>query len=182
MIKKPVLYFLITLASVIVSTALLLLPEPAAGYIAWFCPVLFFAVLSGICCGFFPALLVGALPPFLAYFVQKFALPGSDLLFYVPMAVYAVSGMTAAFVYAALHTSIGASVSAILAGRLVLGTANLIIYHLNGRTYTLMMFVRDAFLKEFSGLMLVLIIIPLLIQLFRRWGIMKLLRSEKPLL
>ena len=182
MIKKPVLHFLITFASIIVSTALLLLPKPAAVYVSWCCPALFFAVLVGICCGFFPALLTGAFPPFLAFLVQKFALPSGDLLFYVPMAVYAVSGMTAACVYSALRTSIGAAVSAILAGRFVLGTANLVLYHLDGKTYTLRMFVTDGFLSVFSGLMLVLIMIPVLILLFRRRGIMKLLRNEKEIL
>ncbi len=178
MIKRPVLHFVITLASIIVSTALLLLPEPPAVYVAWLCPVLFFSVLTGICCGFFPALLTGILPPFFAYLVQKFALPGADPSFYVPMAVYAVSGITAAIVYRMLNSSIGASVSAVLAGRFVLGTANLVIYFLRGRTYTFRMFLYDGFLSVFSGLMLVLLI-PILILLFRRRGIMKLLRGER---
>ena len=179
MIKKPVLHFVITMASIILSTALLLLPEPLAAYVAWFCPVLFFSVLTGICCGAVPAFLTGALPPFLAFLVQKFALPGPDFSFYVPMAVCAVSGVMAAVIFRTLNTSIGAVVSAVLSGRFVLGTANLVIWYLRGETYTLRMFFNDGFLSVFAGLLLVLVLIPVLILLFRRRGIMKLLRPGK---
>ncbi len=179
MIKKPVLHFLITLASIVVSTALLLLPEPPAVYVSWLCPVLFFSVITGICCGVVPALLTGLLPPFLSYLVQKFALPGADLSFYVPMAVYAVSGITAAVIFRTLNTSIGASVAAVLSGRFVLGTANLVLYYLRGETYTLRMFLYDGVFSVFSGLLLVLVLIPVLVLWFRRRGIMKLLRPGK---
>lgn len=179
MIKKRTLHLLITISSVIVSTALLLLPEPAAAYVSWLSPGLFFTVLTGIVCGFFPAVLVGALPPLLAFLVTNFSLPGKDWLFYVPMAVLAVSGLVSAGVYTALKTSFGASVSGILAGRFVLGVLNLVIYHLLGRTYTIGMFLRDGFVSVWAGLLLTAVFVPLLVVLFRRYGIMKLLRNEK---
>ncbi|MBR6321598.1 MAG: hypothetical protein IKR59_01900 [Lachnospiraceae bacterium] len=182
MIKKKTLHFLITVSSIIVSTALLMLPSPAAEYVAWFCPGLFLAVLCGICCGFFPALLVGLLPPFAAYLVRNFSLPGAEFALYVPMGVLAVSGIMAAIVYGTLHSSIGASVSAVLAGRLVLGIANLILYHVLGDTYTIRRFVTDGFVSVWAGLLAVVILIPIIILIFRRRGVMKLLRDEKPTL
>lgn len=182
MIKKKTLHFLITISSIIVSTALLMLPSPAAEYVAWFCPALFLTVFCGICCGFFPALLTGLLPHFLAYLVRNFSLPGADYTLYVTIGVLAVSGMMAAAVYAALHSSIGASVSAVLAGRLVLGSANLILYHVLGNTYTIRQFVSDGFVSVWAGLAAVAVLIPLIILIFRRRGIMKLLRDEKPTL
>ncbi len=182
MVKKRTLHFLITISSIIVTTALGLLPEPAARYVVWFCPGLFLSILSGILCGFFPALLVGALPPVLTFLVRYFSLEGFDYTIYVPMAVFAVSGVVSAAVYAVLGTSIGASVSGVLSGRLVLGVMNLVIYHLIGRTYTVRMFAEEGFIAVWAGLLLAILLIPLLIRMFRRYGIMKLLKNEKPAL
>ena len=179
MIKKRTLKFLITLASVIVLTALLILPAPAERYVALLCPGLFLSILTGITCGVFPAILTGMLPPVLAAVLRDFGLSGISWQILCDSAVNTLSGVMAAIVYYRLKTSVGAVISGILLGRIVFGVLFLVFRHLEGATYTLRQFAEDAFRNVWAGLLLSAVLIPVLIRVFRRYGLMKLLREEK---
>lgn len=164
----------ITIAGLCLALAMVLpfltgqIPQIGSALSPMHIPVL----LCGFLAGGFWGLLVGAAAPLL-----RFALFGMPPL--MPMGIamafeLATYGLIAGLVYRMLpgkpiHVYI-ALVIAMLAGRVVFGTAMYLLMKSAGNVYTMQMFLSAAFIKAVPGIILHLLLIPPIVLALKKSG------------
>ena len=145
------------------------------------CPMHIPALLCGFVCGWPWGLAVGFVSPLLR-----------SLLFGMPTAYTAAAmafelatyGFVAGFLYnrsrwqcvIALYRSI---IIAMLAGRLVWGVAEIIIFGLQGNSFTWQAFMAGAFINAIPGIIVQLVLIPALMVALNKTGLVKFKRAPR---
>ena len=138
--------------------------------------------LCGLICGWQYGVIVGLILPLtrsLFFFMPPF---------YVALAMtfeLATYGFVAGFLYSrarrqgivALYRSI---IIAMLAGRLVWGVAEIIIFGLQGNSFTWQAFMAGAFVNAVPGIIVQLVLIPAIMFALDKTGLIKFKRSEIP--
>ncbi len=177
MVKTASLHIVLTIMFILLGLAMPLLPAEYAAYAALFCPALFGTLLCSVLCGTVFGMITGAAVPVLSWLLYEESgfLPNTLAM---TLALIA-AGLTAGVIYRQLTTAIGAAVSGILAFGIVLAMTKVILYFRAGNYYTTDMFISEAVLAIWPGLVTGAIGIPLLTALFRKIGIMRVLRHEK---
>ena len=140
---------------------------------AMLCPMHIPVLLCGFICGWPWGLAVGAVAPLL-----RSLLFGMPTLFPTALAMtfeLAVYGFTAGWLYRRVQRSRGAVcialVTAMIAGRLVWGLAQLILLGLTGSAFTWKAFLAGAITNAIPGILLQLVLIPALVLALERAGL-----------
>ncbi len=135
------------------------IPEIGKTLLPMHIPVL----LCGMICGWQYGLTVGGVTPILRslIFSQPILYPTAVAMAF-ELATY---GIVAALLYRAFKKNLplslyGSLIGAMLAGRIVLGIANTILFAINGNTYTFALFLAGAFTNALPGIAVQLILIP----------------------
>jgi len=136
---------------------------------------LFVALFAGVFCGPVPGFLVGLLIPLGAGALQQ--------LDFIPDAAaaaasLAAAGLTSGIFYTKFKTGLGACIGGILLEVPVFALAKLVLCLMDSRSWSLGDFLDECIVSVHAGLVLPCIVIPLLILLFRKAGVMELLRGE----
>ena len=177
MIRKYVLKLILSLMFLALAVLSGIIPGPAGKTVGMFALPLVLAILAGILSGTLEGLSVGILAPLLIFLIRgdvdflREALPAIISL--------GTSGFFAGLVYARCMSAVGASVAAVLSGRITLAVSKLLIYYALGEPYTVLMYVREAFTGVWPGLLIALVLIPVIIFMLRKIGVMAILREER---
>lgn len=175
--KRGLIHLIATVFMLLVSMILLIIPGEVGTYIQMFLPVLFFSVLAGVSMNAVSGVLIGFLAPAILYLVLHKTSFRADVIY--QMISYAGAAFIAAIIYRIFKSSIGAAILAVLGSRILLLISRLIGHYVLTTSYTLFDYFEEAVKSCYPGLLLTLIIIPLLILLFRKRGLMKILRNEE---
>lgn len=154
-----------------------LVPAPYQAFVLLFSPALFLVMLSAILCGWFEAFLIGGAAPFAVWALYKAQALVPDTLCAALM--LSVSAVVTAVFYNVFKSSICACIGGILAGRIAFGISSVILNYELGNYYTIGDFFREAFTDVWPGLLCCMFGIPALIALFRKIGVMTVLRHER---
>lgn len=138
-------------------------------------------ILCGLICGPMQGLMVGLLTPLLRSLL--FSMPPFYPTALAMSAELAAYGWTAGFLYHhsrwsclwALYKSL---LAAMLAGRMVYGLSMLVLLGLNGSAYTMEAFITGAFLSGLPGIVLQLVLIPAVMLLLHKTGMVPLRKVE----
>lgn len=177
MVKTAPLHIVLTIMFISLGLAMPLLPAEYAAYAAMLCPALFSTLLCSVLCGTLCAMITGAAVPVLTWLLYEETgfLPNALAM---TLALTA-AGLAAGIFYRQLTTSIGAALSGILAFGIVLTVTKVILYFRAGNYYTADDFLAEVVIGIWPGLLACVLGIPLLTALFRKLGIMRVLRHEK---
>lgn len=133
-------------------------------------PMHFPALLCGFLCGWPWGLAVGFLSPLLRSLL--FGLPKlypSAVAMAFECATYgAVAGIASRLLPRKLWATYLSLILAMIAGRVVWGTAQYVLLHLQGRVFTWELFVAGAFINAIPGIVLQIVAIPVLVTLLER--------------
>lgn len=131
-------------------------------------------LLCGFCCGWKYGLLVGGLTPIIRslWFGMPFMVPHAVCMAFELAAYGVVSGIlyhcrkkTVANIYVSL-------VSAMAIGRLVWAIASYVVFAAMGSVFTMELFLAGAFVNAIPGIIIQLILIPAIIMVLRKSGVM----------
>ena len=137
--------------------------------------------LCGLICGWKYGLAVGFILPLLRSFL--FTMPPMFPTAVAMAFELAVYGLTAGFLYErsrwqciiALYRSL---IAAMIAGRLVWGVVQVLLLGLSGSAFTWKMFLSGAFLNSIPGIIIQLILIPAIMLVLNRTGLVTFRRSH----
>ena len=176
MLKEGTLHFILTLMFILLGLLVPLIPGEYAHYAELLSPVLFGVILSGILLSFWEATLIGALIPLGVCFLygEVPLLPDTVIL----ILTYSVTGLFTGIIYSTLRTALGAVLSGLLAGRIAMGVSSVIFYYRAGDTYSFSQFSGEALLNLWPCIILCAVFIPVLTGIFRKQGVMQVLRHE----
>lgn len=139
------------------------------------CPMHLPVLIAGFLCGPGWAALVGFIAPPLRYLL--FGMPPifpTGIAMAFELAAY---GFVTGMLYKALPKKPGfvyvALLCAMICGRIVSGIANLILYNMQGKEYTLTMFLTASFVKALPGIILQLVVVPVLVFALQKAKIIK---------
>ena len=152
-------------------------PEAYASYAALFYPALFLTLLAAILCGWLHAFLIGALVPLLIMVLFRESELIPDVV--TESIVLSLSGLTAAICYNIFKSALGSVLAGLLLGRIAMAVTNMILYYYMGLSYTIGEFFDDAVLSVWPCLIACVVGIPILVALFRKLGVMTVLRHER---
>ncbi len=183
MVKETTLHITIAFMCLLLAVAARILPgmglipglEP--GMLERWLLTLFFTVFTAVLSGGGYAVAVGLLAPLAAFFLlqegtfRDAALP--------EMAANALAGLTASIMYRTLKTAFGAALTGLLANRLGYTLTRLLNAASEGRSYTLEDVFREEIRAVWPGFLLVAVGLPALILIFRKIGVMRILRGER---
>ena len=154
-----------------------IIPGDAGKTVQMFALPLAAAVLTGILAGSIHGLLVGLLAPLVIFLIRG----DTDFLRDTLPAILSLgtSGFFAGLIYGRTGTSIGAAVGGVLSGRIALALAKILILYFLGEPYTVFAYLEEAFTGVWPGLAISLVLIPVIIFMLRKIGVMAILREEK---
>jgi len=135
-----------------------------------------FSVFAGVFLGTLPGLLLGVLIPGTACLLLKQLDPVPDGI--VDAISLGISGLVAGIFYNRFKTGFGAALGALLIYLPVCALTSAIINLLSTTSYELLDFVREGVLEVHAGLVLPIVLVPLFLLIFRKSGLMELLRGE----
>ena len=177
MTKEPVLHIAVTVMFLMLTVVLGLVPDPVARIASMFMPILLFVLLTSILCGPFYAAFLGVVGPLLlgtvfpeTLFLRAVA---PDLFFYL------ASGIVTGVLYSLLKTSVGSVIGGVLSALFVFGLARIVSQLFAGSSYYLIDYFEEAIRHPAPGLILSLVAVPLLILVFRKHNIMRVMRNER---
>ena len=177
MIKEATLHILTAIILFLLGLALRLLPVIAGDDVLRFLPVLFVSLLAAVLTNEFFSGLLALLIPVISWLIGGARGFPED---YVKEALSALAGGLACGVfYRAFRVTILAFFSGVLLSRFAYGLIAFVLSIVLSKSFTLSDFLREAFLNEWPGLVLCLVVLPLLILLLRKMGIMFMLRDER---
>lgn len=132
-------------------------------------------MLCGFVCGGWYGLAVGFITPIL-----RSLLFGMPIMFPVAVSMafeLAVYGLITGFIYqkkskntVSIYVSL---ITAMIAGRIVAGIINTILYGIQGNAYSVKMFMTGMFLNAIPGIILQLVLIPVIIMLLKKAKVME---------
>ena len=177
MIRKLVLKLILSLMFLALAVLSGIVPGSAGKTVEMFALPLAAAILAGILAGTPEGLSVGILAPLLIFLIRG----DSDFLRDALPAVISLgtSGFFAGLIYGRCKSAVGASLSAVLSGRITLAVSKMLIYYALGEPYTVLSYVREAFTGVWPGLLISLVLIPVIIFMLRKIGVMTILREEQ---
>lgn len=167
--KTGMLRFITAIIILTLLAALALVPAPAYELVSAFLPVLTVTVFASMLLGWFYGLLLGVLAPLLLSLILNGQILFPDTA--VETAVIAASALTAGLVYRALKTSVGACISALIAGRAVLSVLRILVSYFGGVSYTSNDFFAEGVMDVLPGLLLLLVLPPLLMAIANKTGL-----------
>ncbi len=138
-------------------------------------------LLCGMICGWPYGLTVGAITPLLrSLLFTKPALYPMAISMSFELAAY---GLVVALLYRLFHKNIplslyGSLLGAMLAGRIVLGIANTVLYGMGGRPYSFSAFVAGAFVEALPGIAVQLILIPMIMLSLQHAGLVPFQKND----
>ena len=126
--------------------------------------------LCGIICGPFWGAIVGFVTPLLRclLFQMPTLYPTAISMAFELCAYGIVSGLLYKFLPKKIPFIYFSLIGAMLAGRVVMGIANTVLYFAGGNSYSLSMFLAAAFVNAVPGIILHIVLIPLLIILLKK--------------
>lgn len=178
--KKKIVSFQLTLSALFIAIGILL--PFLTGQIQQFgnmlLPMHLPVLLCGLICGWQYGLIVGFITPLLRYMLF-----GTPILFPIGIAMVfelATYGFIVGLCYSrsrwhciiALYRSM---IIAMLAGRIVWGVMQAILLGISGNVFTWQMFIGGAFLNAIPGIILQFILIPTIMVLLNRTGLIRLI-------
>lgn len=177
MIRKYVLGIILSIMFFALAVLSGIIPGEAGKTVAMFAIPLVSSILTGILAGSIQGLLVGLVSPLLVFLIRG----DTDFLRDALPAILSLgtSGFAAGMIYGRTGTSIGASIGAVLSGRIALALSKILILYLLGEPYTVFSYLEEAFTGVWPGLVISLVFIPLVIFMLRRIGVMAILREER---
>lgn len=131
-------------------------------------------LICGFVCGWQYGLLVGFITPLLRSMLFGMPLPVVAIGMAFELAVYGT--MTGILYYRLKKTKFAIYISlfvAMIIGRLVWGIISVLIYGIQGNTFTWSMFIGGALLNAIPGIVLQIVLIPVLIMALGRTGVMR---------
>lgn len=177
MVKTAPLHIVLTIMFLLLGLAMPLLPAGSYVWVSMLCPVLFGTLLCSILCGIPYAMIAGAAVPLLSGLLYGEAGTWIDAL---PMTLaLTAGGLVSGIIYRQLTTSVGAGITGVLTFGIVLAATKVILCFRAGDYYTLDMFMNEAVTGIWPGLAACIVGIPVLTSIFRKAGIMRVLRHEK---
>ena len=138
------------------------------------CPMHIPALLCGFLCGWQWGMAVGFIAPLLrsVLFGMPAMFPGAVAMAF-ELAVYgAVSGLLFRLLPRTKRSIYAALIAAMIAGRIVWGIVRLILAGLSGKSFTWALFLAGAFTNAIPGIILQIVLIPVLIIVMDRAGLM----------
>ena len=164
MIRKYVLKLILSLMFLALAVLSGIIPGSAGRTVEMFALPLAAAILAGILAGTPEGLGVGALAPLLIFLIRG----DTDFLRDALPAIISLgtSGFFAGLIYGRCMSAVGASVTAVLSGRITLAVSKLLIFY-------------AAFTGVWPGLLIALVLIPVIIFMLRKIGVMSILREER---
>lgn len=174
--KQSLYQLIITVFFFLISMILLIIPGDIGKIVKMFLPVLFFAILAAILNGWFSGFFIGTLSPFFIFLILHNESFVEDIIY--QMISFGGAAITAAVIYRIFKTAIGASFLGVLSSRILLLLSRLIGHYILSSSYTVMDHFYEGYIRVYPGLLLPVIIIPVLVLIFRRRGLMKILRNE----
>ena len=177
MTKEPVLHIAVTVMFLMITVVLGLVPAPVARIAAMFLPVLFFVLLTSILCGPLYGAILGVLGPLLLGTI----FPETEFLRAIlpDCFFYGTAGLVTGILYSLLRTSVGSVAAGILAALLAFAFARIVTGLVAGTGYYLSDFFREAVAHPSPGIVISAVSVPLLTVLFRKKGVMRVMRHER---
>ena len=177
MIRKYVLKLILSLMFLALAVLSGIIPGSAGRTVEMFALPLAAAILAGILAGTPEGLAAGVLAPLLIFLIRG----DTDFLRDALPAIISLgtSGFFAGLIYGRCMSAVGASVTAVLSGRITLAVSKLLIFYAVGEPYTVLIYVREAFTGVWPGLLIALVLIPVIIFMLRKIGVMSILREER---
>ena len=177
MFRKYVLGIIVSVMFFALAVLSGIIPGDAGKTVAMFLLPLAAAILTGILAGSIHGLLVGALSALVIFLIRRDADFLRDTL---PVLLsLGTSGFFAGLIYGRTGTAIGAAVGGVLAGRITLSLAKILILYFLGEPYTVFEFLEEAVTGVWPGLVICLVGIPVIIFMLRKIGVMAILRQER---
>ena len=176
MIKESTLHFVLALIAFLLSVILLLLPRNILPYVEMFCPVLFFAILTGMLTSPVYGAFVGALAPLAAFALRGTPVFLPDVL--ANMISCAAAGVMAGICYQLFMFPFGAAVAALLLSRIVLGVTKVILCLILKMSYKFTDYLDEAMVSVWPGILACIVLIPLLLAALKKRGAMKALHRN----
>ena len=177
MFRKYVLGIILSVMFFALAVLSGIIPGEAGKTVQMFALPLAATILTGILAGGIHGLLVGLLAPLVIFLIRG----DSDFLRDALPAILSLgtSGFFAGLIYTKTGSSIGASVGGVLSGRISLALTKILILYFLGEPYTVFAYLEEAFTGVWPGLIICLILIPVVIFMLRKIGVMAVLREEK---
>ena len=176
MVKETSLHLLIFLGLLFLTVLLYLLPDPVPQYAAMLLWLTAAAMLASMLCGEFYGVLISLLiPAFIWYMFERETFPASG----IREAASALCGCLACgMFYRFFHVTFRAFIAGVLASRIAYALTGFVLSVIFRNTARFTDFVREGIVNVWPGLILCLILLPLLVGLFRKQGLMFILRDE----
>lgn len=177
MVRKLLLSLILAVMFFALAVLSGIIPGEAGKTVAMFCLPLAASVLTGILAGSIHGLLVGLLAPLVIFLIRG----DSDFLRDALPAILSLgaSGFFAGLIYGRTGTSIGASLGGVLSGRIALALSKILILYALGEPYTVFEYLEEAVTGVWPGLAICLVLIPVIVFMLRKIGVMTILREEK---
>lgn len=137
---------------------------------AMLCPMHIPVLLCGFTCGWAPGLIVGFIAPLLRslIFGTPFMYPVAVSMAFELACYGAVSGLLyRAFPKKNIYIYVSLIIS-MIAGRIVAGIANVILYGIKGNEYTFEAFISASIIKAVPGIILHIVLIPVLVIVLKK--------------
>ena len=173
------LIFQILINAIFLALILLfgILPEPAAGIVSKFHPVLFFAVLSGVLTGPAFGTGIGIASPILLYFLfHKVPFLPETVTYFVAAGA---AGLVSGLFYGWFWTAVGTTVAAVVVWCFSFGLTKLFSLLSVGESYFITNYFSDVFASYWPGIVLTLLLVPAVTVFLRKKGAMWVLRRER---
>ncbi len=168
MTKEGTLHFILTLMLLMLTVVLLLLPEGILSYVKLFCPVLFFAILTGMLANPVYGFFTGLLAPVIVWALRGDAEFLPDVL--PVMISCAAAGVMAGICYRLFLFSFGASFSAVILCFITFGIVKAAVCLILRMSYKFSDYLNDVVVSIWPGLLLCIFLVPILCALLRKTG------------